>query len=91
MAVSRRLKTAPTAPVAHRRTTRPVSADLPAISRDMIATEAYLLFMARGGQDGDAVNDWLTAERIVRERLGQAVAAKPPAARRRKAGARASA
>jgi hypothetical protein len=38
------------------------------ISADEIAAEAYALFLARGGQHGDALADWLTAERVVRER-----------------------
>lgn len=33
-----------------------------------VATEAYFLFLARNGQPGDPLHDWLTAERIVRER-----------------------
>jgi Protein of unknown function (DUF2934) len=31
--------------------------------RERIATRAYELFLARGGGDGQAVEDWLTAER----------------------------
>ena len=38
------------------------------ISAEEIAAEAYALFLARGSQHGDALADWLTAERIVRER-----------------------
>jgi DUF2934 family protein len=38
------------------------------ISAEEVASEAYRLFLARGGQHGDALTDWLTAERIVRDR-----------------------
>ena len=31
--------------------------------RDRIAMRAYELYLARGAADGDAVEDWLTAER----------------------------
>ena len=38
------------------------------VPAEEIAVEAYALFLARGGQHGDALADWLMAERIVRER-----------------------
>ena len=38
------------------------------IPADEIAAEAYALFVARGGQNGDPFSDWLAAEQIVRER-----------------------
>lgn len=31
-------------------------------SRDKIAHRAHQLFLERGGQDGNDINDWLTAE-----------------------------
>jgi hypothetical protein len=31
--------------------------------RDRIARRAYELYLARGGSDGDPMEDWLTAER----------------------------
>ena len=31
--------------------------------RDRIALRAYEIYLARGAADGDAVEDWLTAER----------------------------
>jgi hypothetical protein len=31
--------------------------------RDRIATRAYELYLARGGGDGEALDDWLSAER----------------------------
>jgi hypothetical protein len=38
------------------------------ISAEEIAAEAYGLFLARNGQHGDALADWLAAERLVRDR-----------------------
>jgi hypothetical protein len=50
----------------------------------LIAEEAYLLFLARQGREGDPVADWLTAERIVRERfMPPPVRATAPRGRRR--------
>ena len=37
-------------------------------TQDQIATRAYELFMARGGSVGDELDDWLTAERELRQR-----------------------
>ena len=37
-------------------------------SRDAIATRAYELYLERGGVDGGDVEDWLQAERDLRER-----------------------
>jgi len=39
------------------------------MNMDEIAKIAYELYLQRGGQPGDPVNDWLTAERIYIERL----------------------
>jgi len=33
--------------------------------RDRVASRAYELYMARGGSDGNDMEDWLTAEREV--------------------------
>jgi hypothetical protein len=57
----------------------------PTVPDELVATEAYLLFMARGGQNGDAVSDWLAAERIVRERLNQMATKAPRRAKTRAA------
>jgi Protein of unknown function (DUF2934) len=37
------------------------------ITEDAIAQRAYALYRARGGQDGHDVEDWLQAERELRE------------------------
>ena len=36
------------------------------IARDRLAQRAYELYLARGGQDGRDVDDWLTAEQELR-------------------------
>jgi DUF2934 family protein len=38
------------------------------IDRDECAQRAYELYVARGGEDGRDLEDWLTAERELRER-----------------------
>ena len=38
------------------------------IDRDECAQRAYELYLARGGEDGRDLDDWLTAEREIRER-----------------------
>jgi hypothetical protein len=38
------------------------------IDRDVCAQRAYELYLARGGEDGRDLDDWLTAERELRER-----------------------
>ncbi len=43
----------------------PVEAVTPADARALIAQEAYALYEQRGGREGDAVQDWLQAERKV--------------------------
>jgi DUF2934 family protein len=45
-----------------------VQQSTPTAPAEEVASEAYRLFLARGGQHGDALTDWLAAERIVRER-----------------------
>lgn len=37
------------------------------ITREMIERKAYELYLARGGEHGGDVNDWLEAERQLRE------------------------
>jgi Protein of unknown function (DUF2934) len=37
---------------------------------DEIAAEAYAIYESRGGQHGQDTNDWLEAERRLRERAG---------------------
>jgi hypothetical protein len=36
---------------------------LPAVTHEQIAQRAYELYLARGGGQGDAIGDWLAAER----------------------------
>ena len=38
------------------------------IDRDVLAQRAYELYLARGGEDGRDLDDWLTAERELQER-----------------------
>lgn len=38
------------------------------IDSDEVAAEAFSLYLARGGQDGDDLGDWYAAEEIVRQR-----------------------
>jgi hypothetical protein len=38
-----------------------------AVDRERIAQRAYELYLARGGGDGEAVEDWLAAERELRQ------------------------
>lgn len=38
------------------------------VDRERIASRAYELFVARGGVDGQDLEDWLTAERELSER-----------------------
>jgi hypothetical protein len=39
------------------------------ISRARVAERAYELYLARGGADGQAMDDWLSAERELRGRV----------------------
>ena len=41
------------------------------LSRDEIARRAYDLYQSRGAEDGRDVDDWLRAERELRERRQQ--------------------
>ena len=43
----------------------PTSADY---GRDRVATRAYELYLARGAGDGQELDDWLRAERELRDR-----------------------
>jgi hypothetical protein len=38
------------------------------IDRELVARRAYELYLARGGSDGQAMDDWLAAERELRRR-----------------------
>jgi len=38
------------------------------IDRDLCAQRAYQLYLERGGEDGRDLDDWLAAERELRER-----------------------
>ena len=38
------------------------------VDADEVAAEAFSLYLARGGQDGDDLGDWYAAEEIVRQR-----------------------
>ena len=40
----------------------------PAVNRARIEARAYEFYLARGGQGGDAIQDWLEAEREVANR-----------------------
>ena len=37
------------------------------VDRDRLAQRAYELYLARGGEDGGDLDDWLNAERELRE------------------------
>jgi hypothetical protein len=39
------------------------------LDRDRVARRAYELYLARGAGDGQAMEDWLTAERELTERV----------------------
>jgi hypothetical protein len=41
-----------------------------------ITRRAYQLYLERGGQDGNDVKDWLTAEQELREPVGEVTKAK---------------
>lgn len=42
------------------------------LTHEQIALRAYQLFLERRGHTGDQFRDWVTAERELREQLGQA-------------------
>lgn len=48
----------------------------PEVDQNAVASRAYMLFLERGGGHGHDVEDWLQAEREVREELGQPTPAK---------------
>ena len=50
--------------------TPPIETNAP-ISEQEIAQRAYELYVARGGADGHDVEDWLQAERELREQRGR--------------------
>ena len=41
------------------------------IARDAVARLAYELYLRRDRQDGNAIEDWLTAERMLKETLAR--------------------
>jgi DUF2934 family protein len=43
-----------------------------AVSHEAIAARAYSLFLARGGQPGDASRDWFQAEAELRQEMERA-------------------
>jgi hypothetical protein len=46
------------------------AADGDEIPHELVAEEAYFIWVRRGGEHGRHEDDWLEAERVVRERLG---------------------
>ena len=63
----RRVHTAPADPgsAATAQMARDTSAGV--LDRERLAARAYELYLARGGGDGQAVEDWLAAERELRQ------------------------
>lgn len=51
---------------------QPASGDSAAVEldRDRVAQRAYELYLSRGGHDGQALDDWLVAERELRQPRG---------------------
>lgn len=60
-------------------------ADMVAASGEQIARRAYDIYLARGREDGHDVEDWLAAEKLVRE---QYVASAPLAGKASETGQR---
>ena len=56
-------------PSARARVKAPANSSQVDLPVELVAAEVYGLFLARGGGHGDALGDWLAAERIVRQRL----------------------
>jgi hypothetical protein len=48
----------------------PVPVPVPAVAHDEIARRAFEIYEARGAREGDALADWLAAERELRQRTG---------------------
>jgi hypothetical protein len=64
-----RKPTTETAPKRVRRSTKKLEpAPEVGLPAEEIAAEAYAQYLARNGQQGDALTDWLIAEQIVRRR-----------------------
>jgi hypothetical protein len=60
---------AETAPKRTRRSTKKIEQAIEVnVPAEEIAAEAYAQYLARNGQQGDALTDWLIAEQIVRRR-----------------------
>ena len=45
----------------------------PTLSHEALAARAYALFLARGGQPGNDLGDWLQAEAELRQEMERAV------------------
>ena len=58
-----------TPPSDERLAAAPVPTAVDDVRTQRIAERAYLLYLARGDQDGDAVTDWLKAERQIDEEV----------------------
>ena len=56
-----------------KRHTEPKTSTFPAITPELIRCRAYEIFCARDGQGGDAVSDWLQAERDLNETVSQPI------------------
>jgi hypothetical protein len=60
---------AETAPKRTRRSTKKIGQAIEVnVPTEEIAAEAYAQYLARNGQQGDALTDWLIAEQIVKRR-----------------------
>ena len=57
-----------------KRRTEPRPSTFSAITPELIRCRAYEIFCARDGQGGDAVSDWLKAERDLSDGMSQALA-----------------
>jgi hypothetical protein len=47
----------------------PIPTAVDDVRAQRVAERAYYLYLSRGDQDGDAVTDWLTAERQIDEEI----------------------
>jgi len=48
-------------------TSEPTSTPAPETTEEEIAVRAYHIYLERGGADGDPMDDWLQAERELKE------------------------
>ena len=53
--------------------------------RDAVAKRAYEIYQGRGGQDGADLDDWLEAERQLRQSLSDVTVPSPARSRKRRA------